>query len=188
MEADWSVEIGPSLPCIDASWDGFVDLRVTPHAIDSLPEAVQHPALREALLALNGQRSPVFTTKCDTWALDEKIDPDEFDAAGEDAQTGFASYIDLLERDMALFRSFEFHEECARNLSSQLRQVVLSNGRVDIVLRAAVIKDQQGYGFTLYAAGCGANESAAYTAWQAVLAAAVAATIPTAVHLLRRGE
>ena len=29
VEADWSVEIGASLPMIDADWPGFVDLRLT---------------------------------------------------------------------------------------------------------------------------------------------------------------
>jgi len=187
MEADWSVEIGQGLPLIDSTWEGFVDLRVHPRAIDSLPEAVQHPALRQALLALNEKNSPVFTTKCDAWALDEKIDPDEFDATSEDSQTGFASYIDILERDATRFCSFKLHEERIRTLSSQLRQVALRNGRVDFVLRTAAIKEQQGYGFTLYAAGCGAHPSMAYAAWQSVLGATVAATI-TAAHSLHTGE
>jgi hypothetical protein len=189
MEADWSVEIGPDLPIIDASWEGFIDLRHSLSAIDSIPEAAQHPALRNALLALNTDNSPVFTTKCDTWTLaKDEIDPDEFEARIENAQTGFASYIDLIERDSALTLSFGFHEQRICNLTSHLRQISLPNCRVDLVLRAAVIRDEHGYGLTLYTAGCGLDAAAAYTAWQTVLAAAVAATIATAAHPPRTGE
>src|SRR5690242_15140068 len=107
MEADWSVEIGPGLPVIDAAWDGFVDLRSSPEKIHAIVEARQHPALREALLMLNGAGSPVFTTKCDCWRLPvAEIDPDEFGATREIARVGFASYIDVVERDPSRFASF----------------------------------------------------------------------------------
>jgi hypothetical protein len=180
MEADWSVEIGSDLPCIDAAWDGFIDLRFSSHAIDLLPEAAGHSALYDALIALNATDSPVFTTKCDAWSMTaEEIDPDEFAASSEDALTGFASYTDLVVRDSAYFASFAFHETLVRDLTTHLREIALRRCRVDLVLRAAFIGDQIGYGITAYAAGCGPNESTAYIAWQAALAAAVAATITT---------
>lgn len=178
MEADWSVEIGPGLSRVDASWDGFVDPRKAPEAINFVAEARQHPALREALLALNGVTSSVFTAKCDAWALtDEEIDPDEFGAAHDAACAGFASYIDIVERDPARFASFEFHERRVRELTSKLRGFEMQQGRVDFVVRSAVLREQNGFGLTLYAAGCGATEADAYIAWQSVLASAVAATI-----------
>jgi hypothetical protein len=181
MEADWSVEIGPDRPLIDASWNGLVDLRLSPIAIDTLPEAAQHPALRNAIWSLNSDDSPVFTTKCDTWALTPKeIDPDEFDATPEDSHVGFASYIDVVERDPAAFVSFALHERCARRLATHLRQTPQRHCRVDIVVRIAATKKNRGYGLTLYAAGCGASESDAYAAWQAVLAASVPATMTAA--------
>lgn len=181
MEADWSVEIGPGLPRIDGFWEGFVDLRADPRAVYCVGEAAQHPAIRETLLALNGYESPVFTTKCDTWALAEReIDPHEFGANTDTARAGFASYTDILERNSVRFASFEFHEEWARDLAFHLRAIDLPQGRVDVVLRGAAVKEQQGYGLTLYSAGCGASEADAYTSWQAVLAATVAATIAAA--------
>lgn len=181
MEADWSVEIGPGLPCIDGCWEGFVDLRTDPLAVHSVEEAVQHRGILEALLALNGDNSPVFTTKCDTWALAEsEIDPYEFGARTDGVRLGFACYIDILARDFASFASFVFQEEWARALAVRLRLVDLPHCRVDVVLRAALVKEQQGYGLTLYSAGCGASEADAYTSWQAALAATVAATIAAA--------
>ena len=189
MEADWSVEIGSGLPVIDASWGGFVDLRSSPEKIDEIEEARQHPALREALLVLNSAGSPVFTTKCDCWRLPEsEIDPDEFAARREMARAGFASYIDVVARDPSRFASFELHAHQVRELTSDLRRLDLRQGRVDLVLRAAAFKEQNGFGITLYAAGCGATEGSAYVAWQPLLGAAVAATIAAAAHPLRTGE
>ena len=189
MEADWSVEIGPDLPSIDGSWEGFIDLRAAPSAVDSLPEATKLPALRAALLALNAANSQVFTTKCDAWALPgEDIDPYEFGASAEQARSGFASYIDILERDAASFASFTFHERRGRELTAHLRGLDLPRGRVDCVLRAAFMQGQSGYGLTLYAAGCGADDASAYASWKQVLAAAAAATITTAAQLQRTGE
>jgi len=188
MEADWSVEIASGLPIIDGSWEGFIDLQTSPQRIDAVAEA-QHPALRAALLALNAKNLPLFTTKCDAWTLaDHEIDPDEFGASGEHARVGFASYIDILERDAARFISFEFHEQRVSDIATHLRSLALRDGRVDLVVRGGFWKEQGGYGFTLYAAGCGISKSIAYAAWQAVLDAAVAATIAAAAQPPCSGE
>jgi hypothetical protein len=190
MEADWSVEIGPGLPCIDGSWEGFIDLRAAAKAVDTIHESMEHPALRSALLVLNAANSPVFTTKCDIWALAEAdIDPYEFGATDDQARAGFASYIDILERDAARFASFTFHEKRIRNLTAHVRELDLRQGRMDLVLRAATMKEQSGYGLSLYAAGCGADSASAYESWKQVLAAAAAAaTITRATQLQRTGE
>lgn len=187
MEADWSAEIGPGLAHIDASWQHFVDLRESPRSIDEIGEAAKHPALRAALLSLNAEDSPVFTTKCDVWPLAEEIDPYEFGAGSEEALAGFAAYIDLIERRTDHFISFEFHEQRARELTSRLRLISTPPGRVDLVVRAAAAHGQNGYGLTFYAAGCGVIATQAYAAWEAVLATAVAATI-SAAHPPCTGE
>jgi hypothetical protein len=178
MEADWSVEIGPDLPSIDASWPGFVDLRVSTNAIDEIREAAQFPALRNALFLFNSGNSPVFTVKCDAWALDEgEIDPDEFGALRDEACVGFASYVDIVERDPMKFTSFQHHEQRAREVVTHLHALHLGAGRIDLVLRNAFVDGESGFGITLYAAGCGSDPESARKAWEAVLAAAVAATI-----------
>ena len=188
MEADWAVEVGPEFPLIDASWDGFVDLRSSSSKVDSVVEATNHPALREALLALNSEGSQVFTSKCDAWALTaDEIDADEFGAGANEPLAGFASYIDILERDNMRFASLAICEQQARALTVQIRPISLRCGRVDLVVRAAIANEQSGYGLTLYAAGCGADAAAAYACWKAVLGAAVAATI-SAAQPPRAGE
>jgi len=189
MEADWSVEIGPGLPVIDVAWNGFIDLRSSPERVAGIEEAQRHPAIREALLVLNTGGSPVFTAKCDCWMLDEsEIDPDEFAANRETAHTGFASYIDIVDIEPDQFVSFKLHEQQARAIVSALRTVDLLQGRVDVVVRAAVLRERNGFGLTLYAAGCGASEPDACAAWESVLAAAVAATITAASQSPRMGE
>ena len=178
MEADWAAEVGPDLPSIDVPWEGFVDLRLVPFAPPTLAEAAAHRAIAEALATLNALQSSVFTVKCDVWKLTRcEIDPDEFAADAEDAREGFASYLDILRLDHAAFASFELHERWARRLTERLRNIALANGRVDLVIRPASVNSSSGYGLTLYAAGCGTDETAACASWEAVLSAAVTATI-----------
>jgi hypothetical protein len=180
MEADWSVEVGPQLDAIDGDWDGFVDLRRAPAAVDGIAEAARYQPLRDALAALNAGESPLFTAKCDVWGLAEgEVDADEFDAGGT-AQTGMACYIDVLAREPGLYASFARHEAWAQAVVDRLRESPIRCGRVDLVVRGARADGAEGFGITLYAAGCGCDSAAAQTAWEAVLSAAVTATISEA--------
>ena len=179
MEADWAAEIGAGLPVIEADWAGFVDLRAEPGRIAAIGEATMEPALREALAALNDAGSPVFTSKCEVWELAaEEIDADEFGCGrGEACGAGRASWIDVIARDTAVFGSFEAHEAWVRRVVEWLRGEEASQGRVDLVVRAAVAEAREGLGITLYAAGCGPDTPAARAAWERVLRAVVAATM-----------
>ena len=189
MEADWAAEIGPGLPSIDVPWEGFVDLRENLSVVDAIPEAALCPALSSVLCVLNSRDSPVFTSKCDRWVLeDEAIDPDEFAAPASEVQIAVACYIDILQRDPVRLVSFEFHESWVRQLTASLRNIPVTHGRVDLVLRQATVDQYTGFGVTLYIAGCGADASAAETAWQAVLAAAIPATIKSAEELRKHGR
>lgn len=182
MEADWAIEVGPALASLTVPWECFVDLRCNPAAIKALSEAAAHPALREALLNLNAERSFVFTSKCDVWKLsDPEIDSDEFDSLAAESHAGVASYVDILHRDPDRFASFEFHEKWVRTLVGHLRGTGHSNARVDLVVRSASIESFAGYGLTMYTAGCGAEALAAYASWEAVLRLAVDATINLAL-------
>jgi len=188
MEADWAVEVGSDLPSIDIPWEGFVDLRRIPSALLDIEEAVNHSALRQALITLNSSASPVLTSKCDFWTLaSSEIDPDEFGAQAEDALTGYASYIDMLQCDRERLSSFEFHERWVRNLTHSLRTIALSNGRIELIIRPANIDSSTGYGVTIYATGCGADTTRSYSSWEAVLRAAVTATMKL-VPLIPTGE
>jgi hypothetical protein len=177
MEADWSAEIGPGLPTIDADWPGFIDLRGHPEALLQIPEAAPFPALREALTSLNAPNSPLMTAKCDIWTLNpDELDPSEFDCPQAEASTGTACYIDILLRDPGSSKSFAHHETWVRAVTTHLRTLPITHGRVDLVVRAA----HPGFGITLYAAGCGTDTAAAQTAWEAVVRAAVTVTIAEA--------
>ena len=179
MEADWSVELGAGLPVIDADWPGFVDLRRNPELVDSIPEAAAELVLREALAILNAAGSLVYTCKCDVWVLSaEEIDPDEFGcAAGHTCATGLASWIDVIARDPRLFASFEAHEAWMRGATEMVRAESASCSRVEWVVRSALAGGRDGFGITVYAAGCGSDTKAAHAAWERAVRAAAAATM-----------
>jgi hypothetical protein len=177
VEADWSVEIGAGLPVIEADWAGFVDLRKDMGAVDGIAEAATEPALRAALVALNGAGSPVFTSKCEVWELGpEEIDPLEFDCAAE-CGVGRASWVDVMARDAGMFGSFAEHEGWVRGIVARLQAERIGCGRVDAVVRSAVAGEREGFGITLYAAGCGVDAGTAREAWAVVLGASVLATM-----------
>ena len=128
---------------------GFVDLRIVPEGLDQVEEARKLPALRSALLRLNGvDLGGVWSSKCDLWAT-EDFDPDEMDADGvETARVGVACYIDLLPRDERVWAGpwaeFSEAELWARGLVCKLRGIRCGACRVDLVIREAVAKDREG--------------------------------------------
>jgi hypothetical protein len=86
----------------------------------------------------------------------------------------------LMARSAELFGSFAEHEAWVRRAVAQLQAETLGCGRVDLVIRAARADGRDGFGLTLYAAGCGVDTGAARRAWEGILRAGVAATIENA--------
>jgi hypothetical protein len=207
MLVEWSVECAADDPVLVIPWadpDGgsaFIDLRADLHAIDTIPEAEQHPSLMQALRALNAQRSPVFTAKCDAWpvvneevehlrldlefnlglnpAADLGIDVQSapHDGAGAPALFGFASYIDLVCRERSLFASFPRHEHLLRQITRLAAPLDHPAAALELVLRPAFLQTdtpQQGYAISLYVKALGETPQRAESAWAAALGSAVA--------------
>lgn len=185
MEADWAVEIGPEMPVIDALWPGLVDLLAMPERIAEIAEAAAFAPLARALLRMHEPIDPVETAgleaeiargsvshryafwsaKCDLWEP-EAWDADEMEAGADEAQAALACYIDMLPRSIApatrlLFADWRDAERCAEWLAKAMREEPLCCCRIDLVVRAAVTAEAQGFGITAYVTACGADREAA---------------------------
>jgi hypothetical protein len=190
MEADWSVALEADDPVITVPWaasereDGcrFVDLRLGGHLIEKIEEARARPALRSALLMLNGAASPLWTAKCDAWASGPvegaaPFDPYEMDAAPGETAFGAGCYIDLLPREPLLLSSFERQERWLRVVTEALRKIPARAARVELVLRRAEVEDVPGFGVTWFVEGCGLSAQHAGKTWSEALNLALPAIV-----------
>jgi hypothetical protein len=183
MEADWSVALEADDPVITVPWaapegDGcgyrFVDLRLGAYLIEEIEEARVRPALRSALLLLNGAASPVWTAKCDAWASSadegaDPFDPYEMDATPGETAFGAGCYIDLLPREPLLLSSFEGQERWLRVVTEALRKIPVRAARVELELRRAEVEAVAGFGVTWFVEGCGLNANHAEQRWSEAL-------------------
>ena len=194
MHADWSVECAADDPVVVVPWSSddlpsddsskesqstpaaYIDLRLNPSLIESIPDASLHPALAAALRHLNRAESSVFTAKCDAWLLD----PDELESLswhlpGIPTEAGFACYIDLLRRSPGSFASFVFCEKWLRRLALAASIAAHTTASADFILRPARVLTidsgayEDGFAVTLYAYGYGHDAVSAYSAWESAL-------------------
>jgi hypothetical protein len=179
MQADWSVEAAADDPAIVAPWsapDGalrFVDLSRGPAAIDEIPEARHLPALAHALLLLNAAGGPTWTVKCDAWAVpgDElEARADALDLSLAECAAGFASYIDVLLRDLRAFASFPAHEAWVRSLAAAAAGLPAPAAALDLVVRPASAHGRGGFGISAYVYGFGRRAQDARATWSQALA------------------
>jgi hypothetical protein len=198
MDADWSVELAADDPVIVVPWasdDGkcqFVYLGRRPQGVpanqrvdevltpdqmlDKIEEATSEPALRSALLALNGDLSPLWTAKCDLWLTDSRLSEDgpvdllEMDCEPQSSLLGSSlgdgnfvagCYIDILPRDAKAGASFEVQERRIRALSRRLRGGLARCARTDFVLRRAETWGLSGYGVTWFVEACASTSELA---------------------------
>jgi hypothetical protein len=190
MVADCSAECSADDPVLVVPWDPdpahpeighFVDLRANPYDLDQITEADHHPPLLQALRALNAARSPVFTAKCDAYplapddlaflqfALDRNPDP----ALGN-KEEGFASYIDLVWRDRAVFVSFHQQHQRAQRLARLATALDHPDCVLEAVLRPAFVDiegPQEGFAVTLYVKALGSDSAHAQYNWSRALEA-----------------
>ncbi len=186
MLMDISTAFAAEDPVLVVPWqseDGklrWVDLRNDPDALDSIPEADNHPALLSALRSLNAGRSPVFTAKCDVWTMDA----DEVAATRDDllleeavAAAGMSCYVDLLWRERAVFASRHRSEQALYRLERLAADLPHSLAGLEAVLRPAVVELEgvrEGFALTLYVKGVGVDASEADERWSAALLDAAA--------------
>ena len=184
MLAAWSVECGADDPVLVVPWSDvsglhFVNLRENPYDLDQIAEAERHPALMQALRALNATRSPVFTAKCDAWAMDaEELEGIRMELGLSEAESpaGFTSYIDLIWRERPLFVSFHQQEQRLIRLARLLDPLDHPYCLAEAVLRPALVDltgPQEGFAVTLYVKAIGTDAAHAYEHWTRALEAVV---------------
>ena len=186
MLFDWSAECSAEDPVLVIPWQDpagpahFVDLREDPYAIDSIPEAEDHPALQHSLRSLNAARSPLFTAKCDVWqASADELEPLRLNLGlePEEAAAGLFSYIDLLCRDRALFTSFHQQQHVLGRLERRLAPLDQPFALAECIVRPALLDltaPQEGFAASLYIKAVAADAETAQLNWSNALDAVTA--------------
>lgn len=182
MLSEWSAECGHDDPILVVPWSDpenpgrhFIDLRENPYDLDWLEEAAEYPPLLHVLRALNAPRSPVFTAKCDVWAMNhDEVDliRMELDLIPEDASDGFASYVDLIWRERSIFASLHQHEQLMDRIVRWAAPLEHPYAALNCILRPAMVDfsgPQEGFAVSLYIKAVGHNLTAAKEHWAAAL-------------------
>ena len=188
MLFSWSAECGVDDPVLVVPWSDpagtahFVDLREDPYAIEEISEAEAAPALTQALRALNAARSPVFTAKCDVWAIEDVGEVRALalelmlDETATERQAGFSSYLDLLWRERTTFASFHQHQHVMHRLERRMAAIEEPHALAECVIRPALVDfgaAQEGFAASLYVKAIGGSASDAQAVWATALAAVV---------------
>jgi len=191
MLADWSAECSSDDPHLVIPWSDpnsnahFVNLRKEPYDIAEIPEAEHFPALGRALRALNASRSPFLTAKCDAWSL-TAADPTleslrlELDLDPDHIHFGFASYIDLIWRERAVFASAHHQQDRLDRIIRRAQKLSHPEAALECILRPAMLDLSgalEGFAITLYITALGQDAETASQNW--------AAALENVVHLLR---
>ena len=161
MEADWEFDVGGSAATIDAHWPGFVDLRKYPELARDFAESRQLPGLADVLVHLNASDSEVWTCKTDVFDPGA-VDPDEMNAAIDEAARALACYIDLLSRKDGQWSTPSKIERECRRICAGLSTRLVRCCRVDLVIRRAhMLPSSNDLGITAYLIASGRTEKEA---------------------------
>jgi hypothetical protein len=182
--AEWNAACGPDDPVLVVPWsspDGalhWVDLRDDPDALDNVTEADEYPALLAALRTMNGNRSPVFTAKCDVWTMDaEEVESARYELMLDEdvAVAGIACYIDVLWRERSIFTSRYRMEQMLYRIDRLAADLPHSLALLECTLRPAVAdldsSVAEGFAVTLYVKAVGVDGTEAQERWDAALRA-----------------
>jgi hypothetical protein len=179
MEADYSVELGPTAPALEFPWEDpegrlhYFDLRTEPGSIEHLPEARQFPALRRFLLEVNSSPSAWQTAKCDVWREQTEAAENLYDAGFEQS-----SYVDLVlaGETAALRKNLEVHRFAANQMAQMLEANEALEALAEIVVRrcyfhrnADAEESEAGYCLTLFLTGYGVTPAKAAASWDCAM-------------------
>ena len=201
MLAEWTAECGVDAPMLVVPWsdvkpdgkpdsqphahsgahDGvrFVNLREEPYSIAEIPEAERYPDLGRALRALNANRSPFLTAKCDAWALSARDSAAELEPMRkelmlqeDEAAFAFTGYIDLLWRERAIFASAHQQQDRLDRMVRRASKLPHAESMLQCVLRPAMIElsaPLEGFATTLYVTSLGTDAETASRRWGSAL-------------------
>jgi hypothetical protein len=183
MQADFSIELGPSEDCLEVPWasaDGrlrYFDLRRQPELLLEVSEAHENRELAEFLTSINSPTSIFESAKCDTWVTDEIAEEEQvFGASWK-----FACYVDIIFSEVTWQTALEKHEGFARAIVQLLNKAPDIAAAAEFIVRRcyyhannhAASSDvelagshlREGYGITLYSYGYGDDASEARLRW-----------------------
>jgi hypothetical protein len=175
MDAEWSVAASEDDPVLVVPWSdpatplAFIDVRNNPALVDQISEARAWPEIRSALLRLNAKGSPMWTAKCDAWALSD----DEKQLDFGPVSTGFGAYLDTIPHDLRAFSSLSAQRSRAEQLTARAKTLSPVEARAEFVLRPALCFGRQGYALTFYVFGYGDSDAGARAQWSEAMASIV---------------
>jgi hypothetical protein len=164
-----------------AASDGacFFNLREEPYSIAEIPEAERYPDMARALRALNANRSPFLTAKCDAWPLSARESAAEIELMRrellieeDEAAFAFTSYIDLLWRERAIFASAHQQQDRLDRVVRRATKLAHVESMLQCVLRPAMVDlgaPLEGFATTLYVTSLGADAETASKRWGSAL-------------------
>jgi len=143
----------------------YYDLKRRPELLLHIEEAHHNRELGEFLVSANSEHSILETAKCDTW-LSRDMSEEE---AIYQAEWKFGCYVDLLFQDEAMRFSFPDHERFADAMTKLLKRAPEISAAVEFIVRRCVyhVGDElkEGFYFTFYLYGYGADEDEARQRW-----------------------
>jgi hypothetical protein len=198
MHTEWIAECSADdpmlvVPWVDPQLDGkpdasrgsvqpglhFVNLREEPYSIAEIPEADRYPDLARALRALNANRSPFLTAKCDAWPIAPRDGANELEAMRkelmlfeDEATYAFTSYIDLIWRERAIFASAHQQQDRLDRIARRAAKLPHAESMLQCVLRPAMVDlgaPLEGFSTTLYVTSLGPDAEIANRRWASAL-------------------
>ena len=185
MQAEWIAECSADAPVLVVPWNDaaaaahFVNLRAEPYSIAEIPEAERFPDLARALRALNANRSPFLTAKCDAWPISPRDGADELEAMRkelmmqeDEATYAFTSYIDLVWRERGVFASAHQQQDRLDRLARRATKLPHAESMLQCVLRPANVDlgmPLEGFATTLYVTSLASDAEIANRRWASAL-------------------